>query len=119
MKVLSNVKKPQFEVKGKKLFIRYSENQLNEFGTSVPAYEPDIERIEDSENYSYQQIAIDKNSDRKQIIAAIINDRYDTDSQIAILSNSDNTAEHLSELQTFQKFRNFAKKLTDDIEKIQ
>ena len=116
MKVLSKVAKSQFEIKGDKLYIRYSEGQLSSFSDELPAYQPDIETIEEETNYSYQQIVVPVNSSRDHIIASIINDRYSRNDQIALLANKDDEVTiHQQEYQQFQIFRNFTKKLITEV----
>jgi hypothetical protein len=115
MKVLSKVQKPQFERRGRKLYIRYSESQLSSFtGDTITDFTPETETKEDETTLSYQQVVIPVSSNRDNIISALINDRYSKDAQIAILANKDDgIAVHADEWSAFQLFREFTKKLTD------
>ena len=114
MKVLSKTEKSQFEKKGDRLYIRYSEGQLLSFSDELPIYQPDIETVEEETNYSYQQIVVPVNSSRDHIIAAIINDRYSRDDQLATLANKDDLT-HQQEYKEFQKFRKFTKELIKEV----
>ena len=116
MKVLSKVQKPQFESRGRKLYIRYSESQLSTFtGDSIADFVPETETNNEEETtLSYQQVIVPETSNRDTIISSLINDRYSKDAQIAILANKDDgIAAHADEWTAFQKFREFSKKLAD------
>jgi len=115
MKVLSKIQKPQFEKRGRKLYIRYSKNQLTSFsGDTIADFSPEEETIDDEVSLSYQQIIVPFSSNRKHIISSLINDRYSKNAQIANLANKDDgISSHAEKLSAFQKFRQFSKKLTD------
>ncbi|MDP2723219.1 MAG: hypothetical protein Q8O72_10710 [Bacteroidales bacterium] len=113
MKALSAVILPQFEKKGDKNYIRYSESQLAEFVDQLTDYLPDILPSEEEVNYSHQQIVFDT-IDRDKMIAQMITDRYPYDKQVALFANRDDgNAEHDDEFIGYQKFRAFAKLLVD------
>lgn len=115
MKVLSKVQKPQFEKRGRKLYVRYSESQLTSFtGDTIADFIPEEETIEEEKTLSYQQIIVPDSSNRDHIISSLINDRFSEDAQLAVLANKDDgIPSHAAKYSAFQKFREFAKKLAD------
>lgn len=111
MKAFSAVIKPQFEKKGNKFNIRYSESQFNSFQDTLPAFSPDKVSSEEDDNYSYQQVCV-ATKDRDKVIAKLITDRYSYDTQVALFANrGDGNAVHEQEFNEYQKFRKFAKAL--------
>ena len=48
-------------------------------------------------------------------MAGLIGRRYSIDDQIAILANSDNTAEHAEELHSFEAYRAECKRQVDEL----
>ncbi len=115
MKALSKVIKPQYEVKGNKLYLRYSDAQINNFtnsSTTLPTFSPDLVTGEET-NYSVNQVTVDVNASRDNMIASLINDKYSVDDQIAMLANKDDY-DHVEDYNEFQTFRAFVKLLVDN-----
>ena len=113
----------------RKKFVRYDTDSYLLYLNEVPAeVVVDEESGETARGYSYTgdeingstriladaRTVTDENR-RGKFVAGLIGRRYSIDDQIAILANSDNTAEHAEELCEFEAYRSECKRLVDEL----
>lgn len=113
----------------RKKFVRYDTDSYLLYLNEVPAeVVVDEESGETARGYSYTGDEIDGSTRiladartvtdenrRGKFVAGLIGRRYSIDDQIAILANSDNTAEHAEELREFEAYRSECKRLVDEL----
>lgn len=112
----------------RKKYVRYDANSYLLYLNEAPADVVDEESGETARGYSYTgeetdgstRISVDARTvtdenRRGKFVAGLIGRRYSIDDQIAILANSDNTAEHAEELRTFEAYRAECKRQVDEL----
>lgn len=113
----------------RKKFVRYDTGSYLLYLNEAPAeVVVDEESGETARGYSYTGDEIDGSTRiladartvtdenrRGKFVAGLIGRRYSIDDQIAILANSDNTAEHAEELREFEAYRSECKRLVDEL----
>lgn len=112
----------------RKKYVRYDADSYLLYLNEAPADVVDEESGETARGYSYTgeetdgstRISVDActvtdENRRGKFVAGLIGKRYSIDDQIAILANSDNTAEHAEELRTFEAYRAECKRQVDEL----
>lgn len=112
----------------RKTYVRFDSNSYLLYLNETPAEVVNEESGETASGYSYTgeetdgstRISVDARTvtdenRRGKFVAGLIGRRYSIDDQIAILANSDNTAEHAEELRAFEAYRTECKRLVDEL----
>ena len=86
-----------------------------EFGETARGYSYTGEETDGSTRISVDARTVTDENRRGKFVAGLIGRRYSIDDQIAILANSDNTAEHAEELRTFEAYRAECKRQVDEL----
>lgn len=86
-----------------------------ESGETASGYSYTGEEIDGSTRISVDARTVTDENRRGQFVAGLIGRRYSINDQIAILANSNNTAEHAEELREFEAYRSECKRLVDEL----
>lgn len=86
-----------------------------ESGETASGYSYTGEEIDGSTRISVDARTVTDENRRGQFVAGLIGRRYSINDQIAILANSNNTAEHAEELREFEAYRSKCKRLVDEL----
>ena len=86
-----------------------------ESGETARGYSYTGEETDGSTRISVDARTVTDENRRGKFVAGLIGRRYSIDDQIAILANSDNTAEHAEELRTFETYRAECKRQVDEL----
>jgi uncharacterized protein YfaP (DUF2135 family) len=96
--------------------LRWTDSEVETFSGSIGAFNPESETDDEGNvNYTYREVTLTDKESRAEMIAKVIETRFSKDDQIAMLANQgDGMPEHEQEIETFQKFRAFAKGLINE-----
>lgn len=86
-----------------------------ESGETASGYSYTGEEIDGSTRIFVDARTVTDENRRGQFVAGLIGRRYSINDQIAILANSNNTAEHAEELREFEAYRSECKRLVDEL----
>jgi hypothetical protein len=113
--IYSAVQKSRKEQHKGVIRLRWTDGEAENFNGTIGAFQPETVTVEDETNYAYREVKLTDKESRAEMIAKVIETRFSKDDQIAMLANQgDGMPEHEQEIETFQKFRAFAKGLINE-----